>query len=60
MNRPDIQFFTLDGEKNELQSLSWSKLPILAVFPKSSKAQALVYNGNLSIEDIKHFIEDQK
>lgn len=54
------QFFVMDGEKNEISTVSWLSLPILILFPSNSKAKPLVYDGSVDVDGVSTFIKDHR
>jgi hypothetical protein len=47
----------MDGEKNEIQALSWSLLPLLVLFPKNTKAQPQIFEGKADVSALLDFIQ---
>ena len=58
-NNPKILFARIDGSKNEVESVDYSKFPTIFFYPGNKKDQKpLKYDGDRTVDDMIKFIKE--
>jgi hypothetical protein len=53
----EIQFFILDGDKNELPDFSWSQTPEIVAYSRYQEEGAQRFSSKLSMTNLIKFID---
>lgn len=56
-NDSQIQFFILDGDKNELPDFSWTQTPVIIAYSRYPEENAQQFNRKLTISNLIKFID---